>query len=83
MEFIFNPDFCEFVYRRARLVKIFFIISLMKKNVPAESVFPFLLFLAGVLLVQDLFLLKKKRSVFKRYSYLFYINMSLVVSFFF
>ncbi|WP_061270538.1 hypothetical protein [Leptospira interrogans] len=53
-----------------------------EKNVPAESVFPFLLFLAGVLLVQDLFLLKKKRSVFKRYSYLFYINMSLVVPFF-
>ncbi|ALO27583.1 hypothetical protein LBBP_03389 [Leptospira borgpetersenii serovar Ballum] len=42
----------------------------------------FLLFLGGILLVQDLLLLKKKRSVFKRYSYMFYINMSLIVPFF-
>ncbi|WP_016760769.1 hypothetical protein [Leptospira weilii] len=53
-----------------------------KKNDSMESLFLFLLFLAGILLVQDLFLFKKKRSVFKRYSYMFYINMSLIVPFF-
>ncbi|EKR63524.1 hypothetical protein LEP1GSC036_4389 [Leptospira weilii str. 2006001853] len=53
-----------------------------KKNDSMEFLFLFLLFLAGILLVQDLFLFKKKRSVFKRYSYMFYINMSLIVPFF-
>lgn len=53
-----------------------------ERNDSAEFFLPFLLFLAGILLVQDLFLLKKKRSVFKRYSFMFYINMSLVVLFF-
>lgn len=53
-----------------------------KRNDSVEFFLLFLLFLGGILLVQDLLLLKKKRSVFKRYSYMFYINMSLIVPFF-
>ncbi|PJZ58748.1 hypothetical protein [Leptospira barantonii] len=53
-----------------------------ERNGSAEFFLPALLFLAGILLVRDLIFLKRERSVFKRYSYLFYINMSLIVPFF-
>ncbi len=52
-----------------------------EKNVPAESVFLFYYFLREFYLFK-IYSFEKKRSVFKRYSYLFYINMSLVVPFF-
>ncbi|EQA51730.1 hypothetical protein [Leptospira kmetyi] len=53
-----------------------------ERNGSAEFFLPALLVSAGIVLMRDLIFLKTERSVFKRYSYLFYINMSLIVPFF-
>ncbi|RHX95999.1 hypothetical protein DLM76_03295 [Leptospira yasudae] len=53
-----------------------------ERNKSAEFFLPFLLFVAGFLLVRDLFFSKKKRTVLNRYSYWLYLNYGLIVPFF-